>query len=257
MRLIATLLAAALALPIAATAATPFSVDASDFWFNANESGWGLNIAQQGDIAFLTLYVYGTDSKPTWFVASGMQAIKSGTTVTYTGDLFSTTGPVFSGTFNPNAVTVTKVGTATFEMDDETDGILTYTVNGIRVVKSVVRNTFRANDASGSYIGFLGGSCATSVTGPEESMTININQTPLSFTMNTAGLSGVSCGYVGTYTQNGRLGHAQGSLNCTNGKSGTFSLDGLETGVDGILAHLTTTVGTCNFTSRFAAIRRN
>ena len=55
-------LVAACALGLA-HAATPFSVDASDLWYNPAESGWGVNLAQQGDTAFLTLYVYGSDGK--------------------------------------------------------------------------------------------------------------------------------------------------------------------------------------------------
>jgi hypothetical protein len=257
MRIAVAVLAAILAFPLASPAATPFSTDASDLWYNPAEAGWGMNLAQQGDIAFLTLYVYGADGKPTWYVASSLQASVTGTTITYTGDLFSFTGSPFNAAWDPNALRNTKVGSVTFTMVGGTQGSLTYTVNGVRVAKPVVRQTWRENNATGSYIGFLGGSCATSINGPEESMTISINQAFPIFQMNTTGFSGVSCGYSGMYSQDGRLGSVDGTFNCSNGKSGTFSIDAMEAGVDGFVARLTTKVSTCTYSSRFAAMRRN
>jgi hypothetical protein len=247
-----------LALCAAARAATPFSVDASDLWYNASESGWGVNIAQQADIAFLTLYVYGDDNKPTWFVASAMQGVKDGTTVTYTGDLFATTGPAYSAArFDPAQVTTTKVGTAIFSVADGTDGTLNYSVNGRSVVKKVVRQTWRENNATGAYIGYVGGTCATTISGAEESMTFIVTQAIPAFRLATTGTSGVSCGYTGVYSQQGRLGTAQGTFTCTNNRSGNFTLDAIEASPDGMLARLTTQVGTCTFTTRLAGIRRN
>jgi len=250
-------LACCLALCGTARAATPFSTDASDLWYDAAESGWGVNIAQQGDIAFLTLYVYGDDNKPTWFVASSMQAVKDATTVTYTGDLYATTGPAFGAAhFDPAQVTTTKVGTAIFSVADGTDGTLNYSVNGRSVAKKVVRQTWRENNATGSYIGYLGGTCATTISGAEESMTFLISQAIPVFRLNTTGTSGVACGYTGTYTQQGRLGFVDGTFSCSNNKTGSFSLDAIEASPDGILARLTTQVGTCSFTARLAGIRR-
>jgi hypothetical protein len=260
MRLAVSAFLAATALAVLpAHAATPFSVDASDLWYNPNESGWGVNIAQQGDTAFLTLYVYGSDNKPTWYVASSLAGTRTGGVgdVRFTGDLYATTGPAFNAaTFDPHAVVSTRVGSVTLDITGGTEGTLTYSVNGATVLKKVVRQTWRENNASGGYIGYLQGSCATSTTGPEESMTFTINQSFPNFSMNTAGTSGVSCGYNGTYSQDGRLGHVEGSFNCSNGKGGTFSLDAMEASTDGIVTHLTTKVGSCTLTSRFAGIRR-
>jgi hypothetical protein len=251
-------LACCLALLGSARAATPFSVDASDLWYNGSESGWGVNIVQQGDIAFLTLYVYGDDNKPTWFVASSMQGVKDATTVTYTGDLFATTGPAYAGArFDPALVTTTRVGTAIFSVADGTDGTLNYSVGARSVVKKVVRQTWRENNATGSYIGYVGGTCATTVSGAEESMTFVVTQAIPFFRMTTAGTSGLSCGYTGTYTQQGRLGFVDGTFTCSNNRTGPFRLEGIEASPDGMLARLTTQVGTCTFTTRLAGIRRN
>ena len=251
-------LACGLALCGAARAATPFSVDASDLWYNAAESGWGVNIAQQGDTAFLTLFVYGDDNKPTWLVASDMQGVKDGTTVTYSGNLYATTGPSYSAArFDPALVTATTVGTVTFTVADAADGTLSYTVGGRSFVKKVVRQTWRENNATGAYIGYVGGTCATTASGAEESMTFVITQAMPLFRMTTAGTSGASCGYTGVYAQKGRLGFVDGTFSCTNNRSGNFNLDAIEASPDGILARLTTQVGTCTFTTRLAGIRRN
>ena len=177
--------------------------------------------------------------------------------VRFVGDLFSTTGPAFSAaTFDPSKVVATRVGSATLDIAGGTQGTLTYSVNGAVVTKKIVRQTWRENNASGGYIGYLQGSCATTTMGPEESMTFTINQAFPNFSMNTAGASGVSCGYNGSYSQDGRLGHAEGNFSCSNGKSGTFSLDAMEASTDGIVTHLTTKVGSCTLTSRLAGIRR-
>jgi len=251
-------LACALALCTSAHGATPFSVDASDLWFNPAEAGWGVNIAQQGDVAFLTLFVYGDDNKPTWFVASDLQGVKDGSTVTYSGDLFATTGPTFSAAkFDPTLVTTTKVGTAVFTVINGTDATLSYTVNGRNVVKRVVRQTWRENDATGAYIGYVGGTCATAVNGPEESLTFVVTQAMPAFRMSTTGTSGASCGSTRKYTQQGRLGSVDGTFSCSNGRTGSFSLDAIEASPDGMLARLTTQVGSCTFTTRLAGIRRN
>lgn len=259
MRLKPCLLAAVFTTSLCARAATPFSVDASDLWYNPAESGWGVNIAQQGDTAFLTLYVYGADNKPTWYVASGLTGVKTGGPgdVRFTGDLFASTGPAFNaGTFDPNAVVRTRVGSVTLDIAGGTQGTLSYNVNGMGVVKKIVRQVWRENNASGNYIGYLQGSCATSTSGPEESMTFTINQAFPNFSLNSTGASGVSCGYNGAYSQDGRLGHADGNFSCSNGKSGTFSFDAMEASTDGIVLHLTTKVGSCSLTSRMAGIRR-
>jgi len=49
--------------------ATTFSIDYTDLWYIPTESGWGLNVIQQGNVMFATLFVYGTDNTPRWYVA--------------------------------------------------------------------------------------------------------------------------------------------------------------------------------------------
>ena len=41
-----------------------------DLWWNPSESGWGINIAQQGDVMFATWFIYGASRQPTWIFLS-------------------------------------------------------------------------------------------------------------------------------------------------------------------------------------------
>src|SRR4051794_3341309 len=83
--------------------------DVTGLWYNPNESGWGMNVIQQSSVLFITIFVYGPDGRPTWYVASDTRFV-AGTAVKYTGPLYATTGPYFGGTFNPNAVSARQVG---------------------------------------------------------------------------------------------------------------------------------------------------
>jgi len=58
----------------------------------------------------------------------------------YSGALQTTTGPVFSAVpFNPDNVTRTTVGSATFAFTDANNGSFTYTVNGVTQSKPITR----------------------------------------------------------------------------------------------------------------------
>ena len=80
------------------------------FW-NApagSESGWGMNVAHQGDVIFVTWFTYDATGKALWL---SMTANKTAEGV-YTGTLYQTRGPAFSAVpFSPAAVTATPVGT--------------------------------------------------------------------------------------------------------------------------------------------------
>jgi hypothetical protein len=113
-------------------------VDYTDLWWNPNESGWGVAIAQQGGVIFLAWYVYDASGKPTWYVSPNCPVSGSGCT----GDLYSTVGPPFGPTFNPAAVQSTVAGSVTLTFSDPNTGVLNYTVNGVTGTKSITRQLF-------------------------------------------------------------------------------------------------------------------
>jgi hypothetical protein len=114
------------------------------WWGGLSESGWGVNLAHQGNIVFATLFTYDASGQPRWFVMSN--GVKAGASATYTGALYTTTGPAFNAVpFTPiTAANNTEVGTMTFAFTSGNAGTMTYTVNGVSVTKSIQRLEFGA-----------------------------------------------------------------------------------------------------------------
>jgi hypothetical protein len=110
----------------------------TDLWWNAAESGWGINLNHQGNVLFATLFTYDTDGSQMWLAMSNGARQPDGS---FTGTLFRTTGPVFNAV--PwSAVTNTAVGTMTLRFTNSNAATLTYTVNGTAVTKSITRQRF-------------------------------------------------------------------------------------------------------------------
>jgi len=115
-----------------------------DLWWRApagSESGWGVNLTHQGNIIFATWFTYDSTGKGLWLVMPDGERV--GTTSTFTGGLFRTTGPAFNASpWDPSKVAATQVGTATFTFDDANTGTFSYTVNGVAQSKSITRQVF-------------------------------------------------------------------------------------------------------------------
>jgi hypothetical protein len=111
-----------------------------DLWWNPAESGWGLNMVQQGTIIFTTLFTYSAAGRDMWLVGPALTRQTDGS---YTGALYSTTGPRFD-TRPWTAINVTQVGTMTLRFSAGDRATLTYTVNGTSVTKSIERQAFGA-----------------------------------------------------------------------------------------------------------------
>lgn len=101
-----------------------------------SESGWGLNIAQQGNLIFATWFTYDTAGRAWWL---SMSASRQGNNV-YAGALHETRGPPFSAMpFDSAQITTTTVGDATLAFSDAHHGTFSYTVNGVQQMKSITR----------------------------------------------------------------------------------------------------------------------
>lgn len=115
-----------------------FSQNYQDLWWNPNESGWGVNITHQEDVLFATLFTYNSAGQPMWYVMSDGERGAPGS---YSGALYSTTGPAFNAV--PwSSVNLTQVGNMSFTFTDGNTGTMTYTVNGVQVTKSIQRQVF-------------------------------------------------------------------------------------------------------------------
>ena len=245
-------------------AATTYSVDYTDMWFNPNESGWGVNVIQQSDMIFATLFVYGSDSTPRWFVTgTGLQGSGS----TFSGSLYSTTGPYFGASFNAASVGNSIVGNMTINFSGPNSGTLTYTVNGVSVTKTIQRQPIRSNNLSGHYVGGVvanGSGCSGVTNGPIQmfdSLSVSQNGGSLSMTVNFNNAAGQpsACTFTGTYTPQGRLGAVSGNFSCTfngtPGNAGTFNLSAVDAGVYGFSSAFSGHDQFCSYSGQFGGVR--
>ena len=237
------IVALGVALPASATTAGP---DFTDLWYNPAEDGWGINLIQQSNIIFATMFVYGTNGVAHWFVASDMQ----GSGNTFSGTLFETTGPAFNTTWNPSLVNKPAVGTITVTFNTLNTATLTYNVGSSTVTKQIQRQTWAAENLSGIYLGGLTATASNCANPADaglvlifENLTVNQNGTSFTGTVNFTSASGAAsvCTYSGTYGQNGRLGNVNGTWSCTFGSTpgnrGNFSItqiDATQNGFNGV-----------------------
>lgn len=241
--------------------ATSYSVDHTDLWFNPAEQGWGLNLIQQQETLFATLFVYGADGSARWFVASDL---RGGANNSFTGQLFRTTGPAFSAPWVGTS-TPTAVGNMTITFSGVNSGTLTYTVDGVEINKQVQRQTWRANDIAGIYEGGWSGvasNCRTStdngpfrVIGLLTTATGSPNHTfRIDFTLNTGQVA--TCTFAGPYTQAGRLGSISGNFGCNTGSAGSFTISEIDVTRNGITARFNGNDTFCTLGGFVGGVRR-
>ena len=134
--------------PTCAAGGTPGAApNFSDLWYRSpaeSETGWGVNVMQQGNILFVTWFTYDASGRGMWVV--GPRMVRT-TGNTFRGDLFRTTGPAFSAQpWNPAGVTPIPFGNATFTFTDANNGTFSYTVTGVtpngQQTKNITRQTF-------------------------------------------------------------------------------------------------------------------
>jgi hypothetical protein len=197
----------------------------ADLWYNPNESGWGLNIAQQDQ----TLFVYGADNRANWYVASNMTVNGSG----YLGDLFQTTGPAYFNTFNPNGVGIRKVGRIIFVPKNEGEAGISYEVDGLTINKNIERQTFKAPLLTDTWLGNYRqrtSNCSAGVAGGNgvynDTLALKINDSTTSRIINgtlTFNASTV-CTFSGTRNNLGKIFNILGTYSCPNGGGGQMDI---------------------------------
>ena len=239
--------------------ATTFGTDYTDLWFNPAEQGWGVNVIQQSGTLFATLFVYGADNTPRWYVASDLRGGQN----SFSGTLYQTSGPAFSAAWTGNA-TVTAVGTMTFSFNAFNTGTLSYSVNGVTVNKTIQRQTFQGNNIAGNYIGGMTAtatSCASSadngfalITGLLTVQHGSGNPTMRVDFRNNAGVS-ATCTFTGPYVAAGRLGTISGTFSCTLGSNGTFTMSEVDVSKNGFTAVFTGRDQFCTYNGYFGGPR--
>lgn len=216
--------------------ATVLGADFTNLWYNPSESGWGVNIIHQQGTLFATLFVYGSDSRPLWLVgpAVNLTGSDSSAIAIFSGTLYQTTGPVHTGSFNPNAVGLSTVGTVSFRFRDARTAQMTYTYNGATVTKNIVPQVWANSSLAGT---FIGGSFGATATCGAPVQTGNTTMTwTITHTGNTATIVNAAsgCTMTGTVTQAGKHAAIYGNYSCTGGRTGQFGLEYLEVGLWGL-----------------------
>ena len=249
--------AACLAISLPAAAASN-GVDYTDMWWvGDSEHGWGVNMTQQGSVIFATLYVYAQDQSPRWYAAT-MQ----GGNGTFTGPMYSTTGNYFGGPFSGSNTVATQVGTMTVNFSGPYAGTVSYTINGVSVTKSVVRETFAVNDISGHYIGGLtanGSNCHGVSNGPIlifESLTVGQSGTAVSMQVDFTTSSGTArCTFNGTLQGQGVLGQINGNWSCSTTNAGSFGIDAIHITQSGFSGTFNGSDQFCSYSGYFGGVR--
>jgi len=254
--------------------ASSMSPDPTGYWYNPNESGWGVAIAQQNDVLFVTLLVYDEQKRPAWFVAPAVRDAGNGV---FSGPLYRTSGPSFGGSFNPADVgtqvvgalavryAVVAVGQASMRLD--------YTVNGVAVGKTMLRLTWESNAPRlpGAYFG--GTSLALSpvpqlngcvpdvpmIFPPGSGITIDMVAPSTIRIIRGEGIDTVSM-IAGEYLQSGQLGVIDGGV--FRGpvpspfRMGDALISNLVVTADGFVGHIQVTKDLCVYEGTIGAIRR-
>jgi hypothetical protein len=99
-------------------------------WWNASESGWGINFAHQGNTIFATWFTFDVDGSPLWLVAT----MDKGTGENFAGELFRVTATPF-GVIPFVANPAVKVGTATLAFTNGNSAAFSYAIGSVSKTK--------------------------------------------------------------------------------------------------------------------------
>jgi len=242
--------------------ATSFGTNHSDLWWVPAESGWGVQLVQQGNVIFATMFIYDANMNPTWYVAAlGFVPSSGGAPSYYTGALYATQGPGFAQQpFDPMQVSRQNVGTMTFTAVDVNHAMLVYTVNGVQITKSITRQTLVFENYTGAFMGLVNQSnlaCALPLNDTTTStpVTVAITHNQSSFLMTTTDPMGKVCTYSGNYYQSGHFGDVFGGFTCSDGSAGTFHTFEMEVSRGGFTLRFSAVSNTCsNITGRIGGL---
>jgi hypothetical protein len=207
--------------------------DVADLWWDPDEPGWGLQLAQQNQTAYVTLYVYDANRTPHWYNAllshSGFNAFGG---PTYSGPLYESTGPYWAAVpYDPGLFHTSAVGTFTFDSPSTTAAVVTYVIRGVTVTKNVERFSLAYEDFNGLYAGVYvidQARCTNSTHNGTKTLltTFSIAQDRSAMTIvgtMSDGNTSSTCGFNGTYIQQGNIGNFGGTYDCSTGEHGTVS----------------------------------
>lgn len=249
---------------VAAAAAGCASAGAySDLWWNPQEPGWGVNVVQQLETAFVTLFVYAPDGSPTWYVAPAANITHYGSGgPLFAGTLYRTRGPWHGGAFDPGQVQATPVGELHLEVLARDRLRVHYTAEAVSMVKEVVRQTWDQPLVGANYVTQFVLRQVPARGGPP----IGTRDYPADVHVHFdagAGFMRVDdplrrCEYRGPYRVTGKLVRFAGEYECSAGDAarGTFEVNDLEISAHGLTGYLRTWADDVNQLGRFGGVLR-
>lgn len=234
--------------------------DYSDLWWNPQESGWGMNVVQQGETAFVTLFVHGPDGAPTWYVASDARvfALDASGSPAFRGTLYKAKGAWIGGPWDPSKVAVETVGQLVIEPRPPGRLFVEYTAEGATVQRTVERQTFSVPDLGATYLASF--SLRQALPGGPTWGTRQFSAETLVHLDGDVVFLRVEdpqgrCDFRGTRTPAGRQARVDGTYGCATGESGTFEITGLEVTEHGLSGYLRTATPGNQQYGRFAGAR--
>ena len=241
------------------SSATTVSTEYTDMWWVPEESGWGVNIVQQGDTLFVTIFVYDAQGNPAWYVAPATTFQGAST---FTGPLYTTTGPWFAGgPLDPSKVGTTQAGTATFQALDASRATFTYTVGGFVITRTLTRQTWRTDSLVGLYLGAREGDwvgCSAPLNGRVDSFSqIGISQDGNEVVIRDAGTR-YTCNYTGKIGPAGRFSQIVGEGVCDDHVGHFFKATEVQVSPIGFsMRYILQTAGSeCNFVGYIGGMRQ-
>jgi hypothetical protein len=150
----------------AGQAGTTTSANYTGLYWNApggSEDGWGINVAHQGDIVFMTWFTYDASGKDWWLIMVGTKTAEG----VFTGSVSETRGNPFNAVpFNPTGgdPPSTAVGTATLNFVAPGGPTFSYTVNGVSKTKTIALQQFATAPVASCTFGSTAQASATNYT---------------------------------------------------------------------------------------------
>ena len=235
-----------------------FATDYSDMWYLPAESGWGVNLTQNENVIFITFFLYGTDGKPTWYVAIAYEDANGN----FSGTLYSTTGTYFGAPWSGFAAS--PAGTASFSPVNASQGTLSYALaGGPTVSKSIARQSLVAISLQGNFSGgqagaYSGCSNSSDNTSYKDNFDLAVSQANGDVTLTfTYVFLGDTCTLSGAMVQSGQiLSVPSATYKCDGGLNTTASLSELRKtslGIEGKFAAPSVGLG-CREDAAFSAI---
>lgn len=117
-------------------------------WWNAAESGWGINLAHQGDAVYLTWYTYDEHGGASWLA---LFANRAGADA-FSGDIVEVRGSPYDVVpYDPAKKVATIVGKGTVSFTGASTGTFAYTAKGVSRSLAITRFSLGGPQPSCTY----------------------------------------------------------------------------------------------------------